>query len=449
MIEVIDAPCGTGKTTWAIQHINAHEDESFVYCTPLLDEIERIRINCGDYRRFSEPTHSEGAKIDNFNTLLTECSDIAVTHMTFLNATEDTIEAIKTGDYTLIIDEVLDVVMDFNNVQSVEDAPRQTVSRDDIEFLLSHDIIQIEKDHSVTWKDRSYGNELKFAEVERLAKLKRLYCVNDTFLVVVFPPEIFRCFKSIYILTYMFVGSTFKSYLEMFGIEYNLRSVETMPDGKRRLVEFSKESDSSFRANCKQLITVCDKEKMNNYRRGMLTKSWYANADAKKLTTLKNNLGNFFNRYVKDASASHGDIMWTAFKDYKKKLSGKGYTCERVLTKAEKELPDKERKELERKLDCFVSCNARATNDYSERWALAYCIDVRFHPMIRNFYLSNNNNRVAEGCSPIELSEDLYSLSTLIQWVFRSRIRKGESIVIYIPSRRMRELFIAWMDDEI
>jgi len=39
-------------------------------------------------------------------------------------------------------------------------------------------------------------------------------------------------------------------------------------------------------------------------------------------------------------------------------------------------------------------------------------------------------------------------LSELIQWVWRSAIRDGNSINIYIPSSRMRNLFIEWLNNE-
>lgn len=45
----------------------------------------------------------------------------------------------------------------------------------------------------------------------------------------------------------------------------------------------------------------------------------------------------------------------------------------------------------------------------------------------------------------INIDEDLYGLSEMIQWIWRSRIRKGENINIYIPSMRMRNLLNAWM----
>lgn len=42
--------------------------------------------------------------------------------------------------------------------------------------------------------------------------------------------------------------------------------------------------------------------------------------------------------------------------------------------------------------------------------------------------------------------EDDYALSEMIQWVWRSAIRDGKEIWVYIPSRRMRELFQNWLN---
>lgn len=429
--------------------MNEKADENFIYCTPFLDEIERICKTCGGtYKRFREPTYLDGTKIDSFNRLLSECRDIAVTHTTFLNATNETLELIRSGEYTLIVDEVLDVVESFNNIQSVEDTPRQKVTKDDVEFLLNHDIIQIREDCRVIWNDKEYSNELKFSEVERLAKLDRLYCVSNNFLVTVFPPEVFSYFKEIYILTYMFSGSLFKYYLDLFDIGYEVKTVNEV-ESRKILTAYSKEQDGIFREHCKELITICDNDRMNRYRRGTLTKTWYAGCGKEGLNTLKNNLNNYFKRYLKNAKASNGDIMWTCFKEYEDKLKGSGYIRSRNMTNDEKNLPKKEMDDLKKKLSCFVPCNARATNNYKDRWALAYCIDMRFHPMIRKMFTVRNEERINRGAEPINPDEDLYSLSSLIQWIFRSRIRENQPITIYIPSKRMRELFAAWMDNGI
>ena len=40
---------------------------------------------------------------------------------------------------------------------------------------------------------------------------------------------------------------------------------------------------------------------------------------------------------------------------------------------------------------------------------------------------------------------DLYALSALLQWVWRSRIRRSQPIKLFIPSERMRDLFKRWL----
>ena len=49
----------------------------------------------------------------------------------------------------------------------------------------------------------------------------------------------------------------------------------------------------------------------------------------------------------------------------------------------------------------------------------------------------------------MKMDWDQYALAIMIQWVWRSRIRNGQEIWLYVPSRRMRELFLKWMDDAV
>lgn len=46
-IKVIDSPCGSGKTEWAIKYINSlPADSKVLFVTPYLDEISRIIDSC-------------------------------------------------------------------------------------------------------------------------------------------------------------------------------------------------------------------------------------------------------------------------------------------------------------------------------------------------------------------------------------------------------------------
>ena len=57
------------------------------------------------------------------------------------------------------------------------------------------------------------------------------------------------------------------------------------------------------------------------------------------------------------------------------------------------------------------------------------------NPTIKNFFV----------CHGVDVDEENYALSELIQWIWRSRIRLGYDIDLYLPSERMRNLLILWL----
>lgn len=423
--------------------MNRNKEKAYIYCTPFLDEIERIRKACG-YERFDEPKPYNGTKIDNFNDLLADGGCIAVTHTTFLNATQETLDLIYEGDYTLILDEALDVIVEFNSIKTVEDSPRQDMSASDIQFLLDKGSIKIHPDYRVEWLDTDRPNDFKYSEVERLAKLGVLYCYRKKLLVTVFPPKMFQLFDEVYVLTYMFGGCVLKYYFQLYCMDYDMASVYEK-EGVYSVGEYTTDADHRFRRQLKDLVSICDSKTLNRPNR-RLSMHWYDKANSDDFRQLRNDIGNYFNRYLPNASARNGDIMWTAPKKYKSKLTGKGYTSIRSLSKEEKTLPERERENLERRVDCFVSCNCKATNIYRDRWALAYCCDMNPKPMLWDSLGDFNDIRMERGLPPIIVDKKEYALSLLLQWMCRSRIRDGKPISIYIPSDRMRKFLIDWLN---
>lgn len=83
----------------------------------------------------------------------------------------------------------------------------------------------------------------------------------------------------------------------------------------------------------------------------------------------------------------------------------------------------------------FVVYNQRATNDYADRTNLVYFANIFMHPDLKNCLRHHN----------IEPDEDGYALSIFLQWIWRSAIRNGEEIYIYVPSSRMRRLLKEWI----
>ena len=80
--------------------------------------------------------------------------------------------------------------------------------------------------------------------------------------------------------------------------------------------------------------------------------------------------------------------------------------------------------------------NMRASNDYKDRTVLAYLCNRYINPVTSNFFTFNN----------IPINQDMFALSEMLQWIWRSAIRDGKPIKIYIPSKRMRNLLINWLN---
>lgn len=85
----------------------------------------------------------------------------------------------------------------------------------------------------------------------------------------------------------------------------------------------------------------------------------------------------------------------------------------------------------------FLSSNARAINKFSDRHFIMYCVNKFLNPYTKK-YFSNRECPV---------NEENYAVSEMLQFIYRSAVRKGEDIYCYIPSKRMRELLIKFIDE--
>lgn len=420
--------CGRGKTSWAIQYINSHPEKSFIYVTPLLNEVDRIIQNCSI--DFVEPEFVKGKrKLDHFNTLLSNGCNIATTHATFSNSTPETLLLLQQGDYILILDEVLDAVIPFND--AVDDQA-QMVGKGDIQLLKDKKLIGVDEFGRVSWIGPNY-QDYKYASVERLARQGNLLLVDGVLFLWEFPVEIFKSFQHVYILTYLFAGSALCPYLQYYEIPFEKKNV-ILQDGAYNLVPYS--GDDADIEGYKGLIEFYREGNDAAYRASALSINWFKshikNSVSPETRKLKNQLNNFFrNKY----NAKAQDIMWTCPKDFSQYLKGSGYIKLRALTKEENKLPKRDVERLIARLSCFVPCNARATNDFRDRSVLAYCLNLYSNPYIEKFFAKKG----------ILFNKDAFALSGLIQWVWRSCIRDGKPIKLYIPSLRMRTLLGDWL----
>ncbi len=415
---------GSGKTSAMLERINADLEGSYIYVTPYLSEIERIIEKTQN--RFKQPCNTGNGKLDAFHKLLSIGENIVTTHALFLKATPETVQLIREGGYILVLDEVLDIFREYNN--EVKSLDNKTITKGDVRWLKQEGYILVSDDYCVEWSGAT-TDDFHYSEVERLAKAGSLRCIDDT-LYWEYPVDMFSAFKCVYILTYLFEGSMLAAYMRIYGLTYTKCSAEHTENDRFRLCPYD---------DCKRhksaLFTLVNIYSGELNRIGSKTNAfsvnWLKAASSEQIRKIQNAMRSY-KGYVK---APTNSIMWTTTKqhDIHKKLEKtKGFKYIRRLTAEEQKLPD----EVKQKLQCFVSCTARATNVYSERTTLLYLLNRYLPPEIEKYFLRRG--------SPID--EDCFATSELLQWVWRSAIRNEQSINLYIPSSRMRSLLFRWFE---
>ena len=395
-VVIVDSVMGSGKTRWAIQYMNEHPEDNILYITTLNKECEeRIKEQVKHQVCVPVVKAQDHQKLDDVAELLAAGKDIASTHALFQRYDDRCRTAIRQNEYILFLDETLSAVEEF-----------KLTHKDDIRSLKEHHDIVVEPDGMLTWT----GDELdtSYNKIRTVAKNHCLFEVNSTFYVWQFPPDIFKLFKKVYVLTYMFEGSILKTYFDMHDITYQKKSVSTTEKGYE-LVDYYKPDKSAFRdkIHVSEEVFETVRRKQKNTA---LSATWFKNASKQTLKELHDSVYNYLHN---KCHAKADDILWTTFKDYRHKLKGKGYA------------------------NAFLSCNTRATNDYNDRNYLVYAVNVYVHPMIEHYFFQRG----------YVIDENKYALCEMIQWIWRSAIREGEDIYIYIPSRRMRNLLVEWLND--
>lgn len=136
------------------------------------------------------------------------------------------------------------------------------------------------------------------------------------------------------------------------------------------------------------------------------------------ITVLQNNIKKFCKDNIPKDLRKNKKIIWSVF-DCSKDSIKKNCTY----------IDDKN----------YVPINTKATNEYKDANVLIYLVNRFINPHLYNFiknYCPTGDN----------FSEDLYSLSELIQWIWRSAIRENKQICIYIASERMLNILLKWLN---
>lgn len=459
-IIVKDCICGHGKSKWMVNHIKEnHTNEKFLYITPYLEQCHTLAgtkpISAEDERpyydsngvvytenefnfgcaKFKHPDHrnSDGTKQKSLKNLMDKGEHIVSTHNLFLNMKLDTLSS--AGDYVLCIDEALDVY-DRCKLLTEKQAKK----------LLRLKILKLKEDGITLMFDRKrFGDEslledgedaVEDTHYEELAVLcdnNQILLVNGCVLLWEFSSEILKKFKKVFILSYLFEGREMSVYLKKHGLKYKI--VKEGKGGKdiKHLVDILYDEklnsigNNYFDLSISQTRIKKKSRKMPNrkdytsedkfkkavirydkYMDGVTDKSLSAE---KRNDTLRKNLHTVFSTRWK---AKSNDRLFTCLSENASYIAGKNYK------------------------NNWLGYSTRATNLYKNTHHVAFLMNLFMQPNIKEACDSTN----------YEVDEDLVALSHLVQFVFRSALRSGEPIKLYIPSSRMRGLFEDYLNGD-
>lgn len=428
-IKVIDSPTGSGKTTFIKNYINkSSDDEKFFVITPYLDEVDGFIRDCPS-KHFRQPDQGvgRGSKMRHLIKLISEGCNICSTHALLQNINDELMTALRNNNYTLVLDESFQVIEKYN-FYSKEDAPseeeQENLTKGDVNWLLENNYIQVDENYLVVWTDdeRAIGNKYLF--LKSIIKRNMLYMVRNKLFVWTFPYELFSdgIFKECYILTYLFTSQFQHYYYNYFGLKYETFHIEKN-DGQYGLIKtINNDFEIDFKKNARKLITILENDQLNRIgdvvrdvygreKSTALSMTWYRN-NPMMMGKISSNLSNYFRHITKSSPSKR---MWTCFKDFMKDVKNP------LATKKS-----------------FLSFSTRAMNKYGNRTVLAFMINRYPNQFYVDFFKQKG----------IIVDSDLYALSDMIQWIWRSAIRNGKPITLYIPSQRMRNILKDFLDNK-
>lgn len=428
VVEILDGIMGSSKTRntckWMEENNHVYK---FFYISPLLDEVKdggRIQQSCPTTRFVSPMTKEEDRKlsedmqrgihdkrkIDNLLNLLKIGANITCTHSLYLSMEDEHFAEMAKHNYVLIIDEELGMIDDYKNYSSPDVKSLQKLNCIDIQ---EHDGMLVWKNNEVTEFDditHRYHSFKRHVENEMIYVSKR----DANIFVCQLPIKLITVAKRCIILTYMFEGNTLSSFLKLKGLEYK----------KFDDVTINHISKQSIMNNVR-LHTP----KHPKWRKELkLSVTGYHNMS----TTDIKHISNYILSVTKECGVSDYETMFTFPKDRcnlsdskKTKIKPKGMVDTHLK---EKSNPDN---------ICWLASSTRATNKYRHKYCVIHAYD-RYPNQSVASYLQDFNHPV---------DRDVFAISELLQWVWRSRIRDGKPITLAILSTRMRLLFLNWLHD--
>lgn len=405
VVKVCDAIMGSGKSQAAIRYMNEHTDRKFVYVTPYLVECQRIKDACPDLG-FVEPESLKKyrrSKIEHTAVLLQRGENVTTTHTAFKAYTGGMLEAIREHKYTLIIDEALEVFQEAR------------LNRGDLELLTRAGCLS-EEDGKLRWVDGAYQG-MRMWDIGRMLQSNNLIQVQEggqslQYYFWAISHDVLMAFDEVIVLTYLFRSQDFRYYLDLHKIPYRYIGIHRDEGEGPNVFRFVDRPDyvPEYVGHIRDVLHVCEDKSMNLYgsRDKALSIGWLR-CHRREQDIMRKHMNTFCRVWCKAKST---DIMWSCYKSQQQYFDMPGFKSN------------------------MVPFNMKASNEFRSRFALAYMLNIYPRPDLVKYLDQFGVEYDAEG----------YALSNMIQWIWRSAIRDGREVWLYLPSQRMRKILNDWMD---
>ena len=402
-VKLVDSRMGSFKSTEILKWMDSNPQKRYLFVSPLLSEVDeggRVHKELKNIT-LEIPSDIEGSKSDSLYQMIRSGDNIACTHSLYLSMNDKHFKELSMKEYTLIIDEEVNVVDGFSKC-----------STSDFLWLLEKGDIEVSQvDGMVSWvgsrdnitKSHKYYEFLRHCDAKALYSTKR----SNSMLVSQLPIKLFEVAKEVIILTYMFEGNVLDCFLKLKGFEVEeFTEIECVAPDKQ---------------NIRDLITLIPpNSKVLNYS---LSATWWKDANNKQI----NDVANFIKSNCLSYNLKGDDVLWTTPKNRAAKGVGN-----KNLVRPKGYIQDSEG------VPCYLAATVRATNNYSHKKAMFHCYNRS--PLVPvSSYLQDFGH-------PIDLK--VFATSEMLQWLWRGCIRNGEPMIVGTASKRMYNYFMEWLNEE-
>jgi len=417
--------------------MNEHPEGRYIYIAPFLDRDGRIHKECPELNFVEPEVHpvkleiiaddndeiSDGyrncTKYEDFIRLLRLGANISSTHQLFTRYTDEACNLFHEYGYTLIIDECLDTFI------------MERISSGDLEIMLSAGAIELAGDTIVAAPGGSQMlyNSRALREYGLRLQNHQLHIVKHSsggdrpvsYGMWSLNKRALDSFKDVYLLTYRFETTDMAYYFAIENVDYQFIGVDCDDNG----FHFSAAGGyiPAYTSKLPERIHIIENDRLNDIgdEWNALNVSWYKDASRFDPGLLNNNLRTFTERrgvpngppLQKDGLDATTRRLLTTYKSWRSKITQWQWK------------------------GVWVPYTQKGINSMRNRDVLAWLVNLYQNGTKRSFISRHG----------VKYDEEGFALSNMIQWVWRSAIRDGDEIWLYVPSRRMRTLFTAWMNE--